>query len=119
MKQEVNDSDYPSPDNNDQNKEVRSSRALLDQYNVPLPLSIDSTSNIEFRSNYHDSIICGDCETVLKDLPDNSVDLIVTSPPYADQRKSTYGGIHPDKYVDWFMPKGDQMLRVLKPSGSF
>ena len=89
MKQEVNDSDYPSPDNNDQNKEVRSSRALLDQYNVPLPLSIDSTSNIEFRSNYHDSIICGDCETVLKDLPDNSVDLIVTSPPYADQRKST------------------------------
>ena len=119
MKQEVNDSDYPSPDNNDQNKEVRSSRALLDQYNVPLPLSIDSTSNIEFRSNYHDSIICGDCETVLKDLPDNSVDLIVTSPPYADQRKSTYGGIHPDKYVDWFMPKADQMLRVLKPSGSF
>ena len=119
MKQEVNDSDYPSPDNNDQNKEVRSSRALLDQYNVPLPLSIDSTSNIEFRSNYHDSIICGDCETVLKDLPDNSVDLIVTSPPYADQRKSTYGGIHPDKYVDWFMPKADQLLRVLKPSGSF
>lgn len=35
----------------------------------------------------------GDSQEVLKELPDNSVDLIFTSPPYADQRKSTYGGI--------------------------
>ncbi|MDR1584858.1 MAG: site-specific DNA-methyltransferase, partial [Prevotellaceae bacterium] len=55
----------------------------------------------------------------LKLLPDNSVDLIVTSPPYADQRKSTYGGIHPDKYVEWFLPVSEQLLRVLKPTGTF
>lgn len=61
----------------------------------------------------------GDCKTELKNLPDNSVDLIFTSPPYADQRKNTYGGIHPDKYVEWFLPISEQLLRVLKPTGSF
>ena len=50
-------------------------------------------------------LFLGDCEEILKKLPDNSVDLIFTSPPYADQRKKTYGGIHSDKYVDWFLPK--------------
>lgn len=48
-------------------------------------------------------IFTGDSREQLSNLPDNSVDLIVTSPPYADQRKSTYGGIHPDDYVQWFL----------------
>lgn len=61
----------------------------------------------------------GDCKEELRKLPDNSVDLIVTSPPYADQRKSTYGGISHDKYVDWFLPISEQLLRVLKPTGTF
>ena len=61
----------------------------------------------------------GDSKKILKKLPDNSVDLIFTSPPYADQRKSTYGGIHPDKYVDWFLLISEELFRVLKPSGTF
>lgn len=61
----------------------------------------------------------GDSKDELRKLPDNSVDLIVTSPPYADQRKSTYGGISHDKYVDWFLPISEQLLRVLKPTGTF
>ncbi len=61
----------------------------------------------------------GDCKDVLKELPGNSVDLIFTSPPYADQRKSTYGGIHPNKYVEWFLPISGELLRVLKPTGTF
>ena len=65
------------------------------------------------------SIVCGDCEVVLRDFPDDCVDLIFTSPPYADCRKDTYGGIHPDQYVEWFLPKSEQLLRVLKPSGTF
>ena len=64
-------------------------------------------------------LILGDCEKELKNVPDNSVDLIFTSPPYADQRKNTYGGIHPDKYVEWFLPISEQLLRVLKPTGTF
>lgn len=61
----------------------------------------------------------GDCRGELKKFPDNSIDLIVTSPPYADQRKGTYGGIHPDKYVEWFLPISKELLRVLKPTGTF
>jgi len=61
----------------------------------------------------------GDCKEELKKLPDNYIDLIFTSPPYADQRKSTYGGIRPERYVDWFLPITQELLRVLKPTGSF
>jgi site-specific DNA-methyltransferase (adenine-specific) len=64
-------------------------------------------------------LFLGDCKEKLKLLPNNSVDLIVTSPPYADQRKSTYGGIHPDNYVEWFLPIAKELLRVLKPTGTF
>jgi site-specific DNA-methyltransferase (adenine-specific) len=64
-------------------------------------------------------LLLGDAAEVLKTLPDNSVDLIFTSPPYADQRKSTYGGTHPDHYVEWFLPISKELLRVLKPTGTF
>ncbi len=64
-------------------------------------------------------LFLGDCKDILKDIPDNSVDLIFTSPPYADQRKNTYGGISPDKYVEWFLPITSELLRVLKPTGTF
>jgi len=51
-------------------------------------------------------------------FPDESVDLIVTSPPYADARKHTYGGISPHEYVDWFCERATEMLRILRPTGS-
>jgi site-specific DNA-methyltransferase (adenine-specific) len=70
---------------------------------------------MEIKTN----LFLGDSKEMLKLIPDNSVDLIITSPPYADQRKSTYGGIHPDSYVEWFLPVSEQLLRVLKPSGTF
>lgn len=60
-----------------------------------------------------------DCLDVLKKMSNDSVNLIVTSPPYSDQRNKTYGGIHPDKYVEWFMPKARELLRVIKPTGTF
>ena len=69
--------------------------------------------------DYRNQIINGDCQEALQQIPDNSVDLIFTSPPYADQRKSTYGGVHPNEYVDWFVPISAHLLRVLKPSGTF
>jgi len=64
-------------------------------------------------------LFLGDAQEILKDLKTNSVDLIFTSPPYADSRKNSYGGIHPDKYVEWFLPITDQLLRVLKSTGTF
>lgn len=64
-------------------------------------------------------LFLGDSKAELKKIPDNSVDLIITSPPYADQRKGTYGGIRHDKYVEWFLPISKQLLKVLKPTGTF
>lgn len=64
-------------------------------------------------------IIKGDCLKELKLFTDDSFDLIITSPPYADQRKSTYGGIKPEEYVKWFIPIAKELLRVLKPTGTF
>lgn len=64
-------------------------------------------------------LFVGDSKKELKKVEGNSIDLIFTSPPYADQRKNTYGGIKPEKYVDWFLPISEQLLRVLKPTGSF
>ena len=64
-------------------------------------------------------LINDDCLIALKMLQSDSIDLIVTSPPYADQRKNTYGGVSADKYLEWFTPIGKELLRVTKPSGSF
>lgn len=64
-------------------------------------------------------LILGDSKEVLKKLPDNSIDLIVTSPPYADSRAKTYGGISPDRYVQWFLPFSEELLRVVKEDGTF
>jgi len=65
-------------------------------------------------------LLQGDCLDVLsKTFPDNTFDLIITSPPYADSRAKTYGGIHPDDYVEWFLPRAEEFRRVLKPSGTF
>jgi DNA modification methylase len=61
----------------------------------------------------------GDCRDKLRKVDPNSIDLIVTSPPYADQRRKTYGGVRPDEYVDWFLPISKQLLDVLKPTGTF
>lgn len=64
-------------------------------------------------------ILLGDSREILKEIDDNLVDLIVTSPPYADRRKNTYGGINTEEYVEWFLPVSEQLLRVLKPTGTF
>lgn len=64
-------------------------------------------------------IFLGDCKDILKKFNDNCIDLIFTSPPYADRRTHTYGGIRPEEYVDWFLLRSEQFLRVLKPEGTF
>lgn len=64
-------------------------------------------------------IIQGDCLHVLADTPADTFDLIFTSPPYADRRAKTYGGVKPEHYVEWFLPRAKEFLRVLKPTGTF
>ena len=64
-------------------------------------------------------ILRGDCREILGDLPDESVQLIMTSPPYADMRKKQYGGPAPDEYVAWFLPIAAEIKRVLNLEGTF
>ena len=65
--------------------------------------------------------LVGKCEKVLLQFPEGCIDLIVTSPPYADQRFYATGEfkIKPNDYVDWFLPKAKQFFRVLKSNGNF
>lgn len=64
-------------------------------------------------------ILLGDCTEVLREYASEHFDLIITSPPYADSRARTYGGIKPSDYVDWFLPRAREFFRVLKPTGTF
>ena len=68
-------------------------------------------------------ILHGDCLDVLANgngqVESRSVNLAITSPPYADQRAGNYGGVHPDDYVDWFLPRAQAVQDVLARDGSF
>lgn len=61
----------------------------------------------------------GDSFDLLAELPDNSIDLVMTSPPFALRRQKTYGNVEETEYVKWIKPFGHQVFRVLKESGSF
>lgn len=54
----------------------------------------------------------------MQSIPDTSVDLIITSPPFALQRKKEYGNADPEDYVAWFLPFAFQFRRILKDAGS-
>jgi site-specific DNA-methyltransferase (cytosine-N4-specific) len=56
---------------------------------------------------------------MLPSIPDRSVDLILTSPPFALKRKKEYGNEDEDKYVEWFMDFARHFYRILAPNGSF
>ena len=65
-----------------------------------------------------DMVYCGDSRS-LSVIDDESVNLIMTSPPYSDLRSHTYGGVKPDEYVEWFMQFSPELKRVLRNDGSF
>jgi site-specific DNA-methyltransferase (adenine-specific) len=67
----------------------------------------------------YNCIIEGDCLDILPTLEPNSINLIITSPPYANQRKDSYGGIEVSEYVNTFLPISAELYRVLKSDGSF
>lgn len=60
-----------------------------------------------------------DALAVLDALPAESVDLVVTSPPFALLRKKRYGNVSQASYADWFAPFAERIRRVLTPTGSF
>lgn len=61
----------------------------------------------------------GDSKELLKELPDESIDLVVTSPPFGLRREKEYGNETPEDYNDWFMDFAEEVYRVLNEKGSF
>lgn len=92
--------------------------ALTDQ-----DLSPDHPSRLVQKKPYFSSRLgaayCGDSLEMLHALPSSSVNLIVTSPPYALHFKKAYGNENKDRYMQWFLPFAKEILRVLKDDGSF
>lgn len=63
---------------------------------------------------YHGDSLC-----ILKTVPKESIDLVITSPPFALRRKKSYGNVSAEEYADWFWPFAEEIFRVLKCNGSF
>ena len=75
------------------------------------------TINPFYKTNLGE-MIQGNSVEVLGRRQANTVDLIMTSPPFALIRKKEYGNVHADAYCDWFKPFAEQFHRVLKDTGS-
>ena len=71
-----------------------------------------------FHSTDYGRIFNGDSYQFISGLRKNSVDLIVTSPPFGLVREKEYGNVPADEYLDWFRPYATQFHRILKQSGS-
>lgn len=88
----------------------------MDTHTIPLsPPGPGSLGDAALERLLQDGITWGDSSEWLPVLPEASVDLWFTSPPYADAR--AYSRIHPDRYVEWFLPFGKAMLEATKESG--
>ena len=68
---------------------------------------------------YFGKAYVGDALNLLRCLPDESIDLVITSPPFALQRQKEYGNVDQDEYVDWLLSFTIEVKRVLKNTGSF
>ncbi len=66
----------------------------------------------------HGAAYLGDSLQLMQQLPSGSINLILTSPPFALTRKKEYGNATEDKYIEWFLPFAAQFKRLLKSDGS-
>ncbi|HTW78898.1 MAG TPA: DNA methyltransferase [Terracidiphilus sp.] len=71
-----------------------------------------------FHKTTNGTILLGDSLEYMASLGPESLDLIMTSPPFGLVRKKDYGNVESHEYVDWFEPFGEQFKRLLKQSGS-
>lgn len=81
--------------------------------NDPINLPISPFYQLEYGAAY-----LGDSLELMEHLPDDSVNLILTSPPFALTRKKEYGNKSAEEYVEWFLEFARQFKRILKEDGS-
>lgn len=77
-----------------------------------------STQSTPYYSQNYGSIYLGDSLELLSGLEDGSINLILTSPPFALTRKKEYGNKAEDKYIEWFLPFAKEFKRILTENGS-
>jgi site-specific DNA-methyltransferase (adenine-specific) len=81
-----------------------------------------SINNRPAEMPFWNEIVCGDSVELLNSIPANSIDLIITSPPYFQQREYNGGGMgnekKPDEYISALMKIFRECVRVIKPTGS-
>jgi len=65
------------------------------------------------------AVINADSKDVMDKIPDNSIDLVFTSPPFPLLKKKAYGNVAEEEYIDWFIEFASRVHRILKPTGSF
>jgi site-specific DNA-methyltransferase (cytosine-N4-specific) len=87
---------------------------MFEESSVCKLMASEPAYNTELGACFH-----GDSRDLLKELPRNSIDLVVTSPPFALQHQKEYGNEKLEDYNDWFMDFASEVQRVLQPHGSF
>lgn len=71
-----------------------------------------------YKTRYGQAFL-GDSLEIMKSIPAESVNLVLTSPPFALRRKKSYGNVRENKYVEWFRPFAAEIRRILANDGSF
>jgi len=80
----------------------------------------DADNPIEaFYQKTYGAAFLGDSMELIKRVKTSSVNLVITSPPFALTRKKEYGNKSAEEYVEWFLPFAEEFKRVLKDDGSF
>lgn len=84
-----------------------------------MTMNLQTMSSIPAYYTSRGGAYIGDSRELLEELPDDSVNLVVTSPPFALQRKKEYGNLDEHDYIDWFLEFGRVVHRKLREDGSF
>lgn len=83
------------------------------------PAELLVTAPAPLYRTHHGAAYLADSLAFMERLPESSVNLVVTSPPYALHFRKEYGNVSESEYVEWFLPFARQIRRVLTDDGSF
>lgn len=92
-------------------------RAILNTFELRTMLMKTKTAPAYYTAR--GAAFIGDSRVLLEEQPDESVNLVITSPPFALQRQKEYGNLDQHEYIDWFLEFARIVHRKLRPDGSF
>jgi DNA modification methylase len=86
---------------------------------MQFPIKIDKFKHPPIYTTDLCAAFCGDSLDLLNELPDESINLVVTSPPFALQREKEYGNKNQAEYIEWLGEFAKIVYKKLKHDGSF